>query len=166
MKKIFTYFTALFLALALVSCDKIFDSLEGDLSKMTESDLTSSEAGLVRLLASAYGYIPMDAFSTFDKYTIDATDTHGAAYGIQRNGNWSYSQIRTVNKLFIQIPEAFEKGAISEELRDAMLGEAHFVRGYIYFGMVRTFGGVPIVTEPLDDKYDGGEDVSGLLVPR
>ena len=166
MKKIFTYFTALFLALALVSCDKIFDSLEGDLSKMTESDLTSSEAGLVRLLASAYGYIPMEAFSTFDKYTIDATDTHGAAYGIQRNGNWSYSQIRTVNKLFSQIPEAFEKGAISEELRDAMLGEAHFVRGYIYFGMVRTFGGVPIVTEPLDDKYDGGEDVSGLLVPR
>ena len=166
MKKIFTYFTALFLALALVSCDKIFDSLEGDLSKMTESDLTSSEAGLVRLLASAYGYIPMEAFSTFDKYTIDATDTHGAAYGIQRNGNWSYSQIRTVNKLFQQIPEAFEKGAISQELRDAMLGEAHFVRGYIYFGMVRTFGGVPIVTEPLDDMYDGGEDVSGLLVPR
>ena len=166
MKKIFTYFTALFLALALVSCDKIFDSLEGDLSKMTESDLTSSEAGLVRLLASAYGYIPMEAFSTFDKYTIDATDTHGAAYGIQRNGNWSYSQIRTVNKLFQQIPEAFEKGAISQELRDAMLGEAHFVRGYIYFGMVRSYGGVPIVTEPLDDKYDGGEDVSGLLVPR
>ena len=166
MKKIFTYITALFFALALVSCDKIFDSLEGDLSKMTESDLTSSEAGLVRLLASAYGYIPMEAFSTFDKYTIDATDTHGAAYGIQRNGNWSYSQIRTVNKLFQQIPEAFEKGAISQELRDAMLGEAHFVRGYIYFGMVRTFGGVPIVTEPLDDKYDGGEDVSGLLVPR
>ena len=166
MKKIFTYFTALFLALALVSCDKIFDSLEGDLSKMTESDLTSSEAGLVRLLASAYGYIPMEAFSTFDKYTIDATDTHGAAYGIQRNGNWSYSQIRTVNKLFIQIPEAFEKKAISEDLRDALLDEAHFVRGYIYFGMVRTYGGVPIVTEPLDDKYDGGEDVSGLLVAR
>jgi hypothetical protein len=166
MKKIFTYITALFFALALVSCDKIFDSLEGDLSKMTESDLTSSEAGLVRLLASAYGYIPMEAFSTFDKYTIDATDTHGAAYGIQRNGNWSYSQIRTVNKLFQQIPEAFEKGAISQELRDAMLGEAHFVRGYIYFGMVRSYGGVPIVTEPLDDKYDGGEDVSGLLVPR
>lgn len=166
MKKIFTYITALFLAFGLVSCDKIFDSLEGDLSKMYEDDLTSSEAGLVRLLASAYGYIPMDNFSTFDKNTIDATDTHGAGYGIQRSGSWSYSNIRTVNKLFDQIPAAFEKGAISEDLRDAMLGEAHFVRGYIYFGMVRTYGGVPIVTEPLDDKYDGGEDVSGLLVAR
>ena len=166
MKKIFTYITALFFALSLVSCDKIFDSLEGDLSKMTEGDLTSSEAGLVRLLASAYNYIPMDSFSSFDKNTIDATDAHGAGYGIQRNGSWSYSNIRTVNKLFTQIPEAFEKKAISEDLRDALLGEAHFVRGYIYFGMVRTYGGVPIVTEPLDDKYDGGEDVSGLLVPR
>ena len=28
MKKIFTYITALFFALALVSCDKIFDSLD------------------------------------------------------------------------------------------------------------------------------------------
>ena len=85
MKQIFTYITALFFALSLVSCDKIFDSLEGDLSKMTEGDLTSSEAGLVRLLASAYNYIPMDSFSSFDKNTIDATDAHGAGYGIQRN---------------------------------------------------------------------------------
>lgn len=166
MKKIFTYFTAIVLSFGLVSCDKIFDSLEGDLSKMYEDDLTSSEAGLVRLLASAYGYIPMDNFSTFDKNTIDATDAHGAGYGIQRNGGWSYSNIRTVNKLFTQIQSAFDKGVIPADVRDAMLGEAHFVRGYIYFGMVRTYGGVPIVTEPLDDKYDGGEDVSGLLVPR
>ncbi|MBO7640351.1 MAG: RagB/SusD family nutrient uptake outer membrane protein [Bacteroidales bacterium] len=166
MKKIFTYFTAIILSFGLVSCDKIFDSLEGDLSKMYEDDLTSSEAGLVRLLASAYGYIPMENFSTFDKNTIDATDAHGAGYSIQRNGGWSYSNIRTVNKLFNQIQSSFDKGVIPAEVRDAMLGEAHFVRGYIYFGMVRTYGGVPIVTEPLDDKYDGGEDVSGLLVPR
>ena len=166
MKKIFTYFTAIILSFGLVSCDKIFDSLEGDLSKMYEDDLTSSEAGLVRLLASAYGYIPMENFSTFDKNTIDATDAHGAGYSIQRNGGWSYSNIRTVNKLFNQIQSSFDKGVIPADVRDAMLGEAHFVRGYIYFGMVRTYGGVPIVTEPLDDKYDGGEDVSGLLVPR
>lgn len=166
MKKIFTYISALFLCFGLASCDKIFDNLEGDLTKMSEDDLTASEAGLVRLLASAYSYIPNDAFSTLDKNTMDATDAHGTSYGISRSGNWSYSQIRTVNKLFSQIESAFEKKAISEDLRDAMLGEAHFVRGYIYFGMVRTYGGVPIVTEPLDDKYDGGEDVSGLLVPR
>lgn len=166
MKKVFTYITALVLTFGLVSCDKIFDSLEGDLTKMSEEDLTGSEAGLIRLLASAYSYIPNDAFSSLDKNTMDATDAHLASYSISTSGSWSYSNIRTVNKLFGQINSAYEKGAISEEIRDAMLGEAHFVRAYIYFGMVRLYGGIPIVTEPLDDKYDGGEDVSGLLIPR
>lgn len=166
MKKIFSYITIIFLAFGLVSCDKIFDTMEGDLTKMSEEDLTTSEAGLTRLLAAAYSYIPNDAFSTMDKNTLDATDTHGAGYGIDRSGDWSYSNIRTVNKLFGQIETAFENGYITKEVHDAMLGEAHFIRAYIYFGMVRMFGGVPIVTEPLDDKYDGGADVSGLMIPR
>ena len=166
MKRIFTYICVSILTLGLVSCGKIFDGLEGDLTRMSESDLTSSETGLTRLLASIYGYIPYDAFGTMDKSTVDATDAHSTSYGINRSGDWNYTQIRSVNQLLIQIPDAYERGVISEEVRDAMLGEVHFVRGYIYFGMVRRFGGVPIVTEPLDDKYDGGEDVSGLYVPR
>ena len=166
MKKIFTYFTAIVLSFSLVSCDKIFDSLEGDLTKMSEDDLTTSEAGLTRLLASAYGYIPNDAFSSLDQNTLDATGAHGAGYGINRSGFWNYTNMRTVNMLFPQIENAFAKGAITEATRDAMLGEAHFIRAYLYFGSVRMYGGVPIVEEPLDDKYDGGEDVSGLLVPR
>ena len=166
MKKVFTYIAALFLALSFASCDKIFDSLEGDLEKMSEDDLTSSEAGLMRLLSVAYQKIPMGAFSTNDQNTLDATSTHGASYGISITGFWSYSNMRAVNKLFNQIQQAYEKGAISETLRDNMLGEAHFIRAYYYFGMVRAYGGVPIVEEPLDDKYDGGEDISGLLFPR
>jgi hypothetical protein len=108
----------------------------------------------------------MGAFSTNDQNTLDATSTHGASYSISTVGFWSYSNVRAVNKLFNQIQTAYEKGAISEAVRDNMLGEAHFIRAYYYFGMVRTLGGVPIVEEPLDDKYDGGEDVSGLLFPR
>ena len=166
MKRIFTYIAVLFLSIGLVSCDKIFDSLEGDLSKMAEADLTSSEAGLLKLLAAAYNNIPMGAFSSSDQSTLDATSTHGAAYGITTNGFWNYTNVRAVNKLFNQIQEAFDKGAINAETRDYMLGEAHFIRAYYYFGSVRAYGGVPIVEEPLDDKYDGGEDVSGLLFPR
>ena len=166
MKKVFTYITALFLALSFVSCDKIFDNLEGDLNKMSEDDLTSSEAGLMRLLSVAYQNIPMGAFNTNDQNTLDATSTHGASYSISITGFWSYSQMRAVNKLFNQIQQAYDKGAISEQLRDNMLGEAHFIRAYYYFGMVRAYGGVPIIEEPLDDKYDGGEDISGLLFPR
>ena len=168
MKKVFTYIASLFLAFSFVSCDKIFDNLEGDLTKMAEDDLISSEAGLQRLLSAAYSNIPMGYFTTntYDKNTLDATDTHGAGYGVNYGGFWNYTQMRAVNKLFGQIEKACENGAISESLRDNMLGEAHFIRAYYYFGMVRAYGGVPIIEEPLDDAYDGGADISGLLFPR
>lgn len=166
MKKILTYFTAIALSFGLVSCDKIFDSLEGDLTKMAESDLTASEAGVLRLLSYAYNNIPMGAFASGDKNTLDATDSHGAGYGISMTSTQSWSNLRAINKLFGQIQTAFEKGAIDEATRDAMLGEAHFLRAYHYFAMVRYLGGMPIIEEPLDDKYNGDDDISGLLFPR
>ena len=166
MKKVLTYFTALVLSFGLLSCDKIFDSLEGDLSKMYESDLIANEAGLLRLLSAAYNNIPMSAFVNQDQNTLDATSTHGAGYSVTYNSFWNYTNMRAVNKLLIQVQKAYENGAINEATRDAMLGEAHFIRAYYYFASVCAYGGVPIVEEPLDDKYDGGEDVSGLLFPR
>ena len=69
MKKIFRYTFAIVLGLALCSCDKLFDSLEGDLTKMSEEDMTSSQAGMEKLLADIYSYIPMDAFSSKDQNT-------------------------------------------------------------------------------------------------
>ena len=62
MKKIFKYTFVLFLGLGLCSCDKLFDSLEGDLTKMSEEDMTSSQAGMEKLLSDVYNTIPMDAF--------------------------------------------------------------------------------------------------------
>ncbi|MBR1405515.1 MAG: RagB/SusD family nutrient uptake outer membrane protein [Bacteroidales bacterium] len=166
MKKIFIYISALFLSFSLASCDKIFDNLEGDLSKMSESDLTANEAGLQRLLSYAYNSIPMGAFSTGDQSTMDATGSHSASYSINTTAFSNYKLIRHVNKLFDQIEAGYQNGAISEEMRDYMFGEAHFIRAYYYFGMVRVYGGMPIIEQPLDDAYDGGEDISGLLFPR
>ncbi len=135
------------------------------MSKMTEEKLTSTVAGLERLIASAYAKIPMDAFSTMDFSTMDATDTHGAAYGVNVTSFWSYSNLRTVNMLIPQIDKAMEKGTIGKAERDAMVGELLFIRAYMYFASVRALGGVPIVTEQLDSEYDGGEN-AGLYVPR
>lgn len=166
MKKVLTYISVLVLSFGLVSCDKIFDGLEGDLSKMYESDLIANEAGLMRLLSAAYNNIPMGAFENRDQSTLDATSTHGASYSFAFSSFWNYTAVRAVNKLFLQIEQAYQNGAITEATRNAMLGEAHFLRAYYYFGSVVAYGGVPIIEDPLDDKYDGGEDVSGLLFPR
>ena len=43
MKKIFVYILSAVAALVLVSCDKIFDNLEGDLTKMDAEALSGSD---------------------------------------------------------------------------------------------------------------------------
>ena len=165
MKKILKYTFAIVLGLGLCSCDKLFDSLEGDLTKMSEEDMTSSQAGLERLLSDVYSAIPMDAFNTKDQHTTLATYSKANDYDIAVTGFWNYKKMRSINQFIQKIDMALEKKAINEETRDQMLGEALFVRAYCYFAMVRRYGGVPIVTEPLDDQYDGEENL-GLYIPR
>lgn len=169
MKKIFTYAVAIILSLGLVSCDKLFESLEGDLTKMTENDMLT-EDGINRILAQLYSITPMstDAFTTGDQSTWDAVGTHGSAYGLGGVSSfWSYTSIRDINKFFETVKNAQIKGIITAEQYKQYVGEAHFIRGYCYFAMVRTLGGIPIVTEPLDALYDyNTNDASKLYIPR
>ncbi len=39
---------------------------------------------------------------------------------------------------------------MDSDLRDRIVGEAKFLRAYFYFQLVKTFGGVPLFTEPID----------------
>lgn len=57
----------------------------------------------------------------------------------------AYRGIAYCNLALQKIPEI----DMDAELRDAYLAEAQFIRAYWYFGLVTTFGGVPLVTEPL-----------------
>jgi hypothetical protein len=165
MKKIFKYTFAIVLSLGLCSCDKLFDSLEGDLTLMSEEDMTSSQAGLERLLSDIYNTIPMDAFNTKDQYTMLATYSKANDYSVNVTGFWDYTKMRSINSFIQKLDVALGKKAINEATRDQMLGEAIFARAYCYFAMVRRYGGVPIVTVPLDDKFDGDKN-EGLYIPR
>ena len=148
----------------MTSCESLFDSLEGDLTKMTGEDMASSEAGIQMLLAQVYSYIPMNACGYEDQYTLNAADSHGGDYGFNSNPYygmygihtfWNWGAIRTINN-FIEIAgTAAEKGTITPDAAKSYIAEARFVRAYCYFVMVRNLGGVPIITEPLDKYYDG-----------
>lgn len=165
MKKILRYTLAIVLGLGFCSCDKLFDSLEGDLTMMSEEDMTDSQAALEMLLSDVYSAIPMDAFNTKEQSTTLATYSKGNEYSIDVSGFWSYQSMRSINYFIQLVDVALEKKSINEATRNAMLGEALFARAYCYFGMVRRYGGVPIVTEPLDKYYDGEEN-AGLYIPR
>ena len=165
MKKIFKYALAIVLGISLCSCEKYFDNLEGDLTKMTEDDMISSLSGLERLLSNVYSIIPMDDFNKKDRTTDNANESRSCEYSADITSFWSFTKIRSINMFIQQVDNALENGYINQSTRDAMRGEALFVRAYCYFAMVRSYGGVPIVKEPLDDQYDGGENI-GLYVPR
>ncbi len=89
---------------------------------------------------------------------VAAPDTHDRAAGTRQylEGNitpdnvtsltniWAeeYDYIRRVNVFF----EKTENSEIDIDVLDKMKGEMHFLRGWMYFELIRTFGGVPIIT--------------------
>lgn len=61
-----------------------------------------------------------------------------------------YTAIRQANIMLDNIDEA----QVSEEVRNNIKGEAHFLRAYFYHNLVRAYGGVPIITH----VYELGDD--------
>lgn len=68
--------------------------------------------------------------------------------------------------IFMQnVEKAKEAGTISVADADRMTGEAHFARAYMYYGLVKRYGGVPLIDKVQDDDYaDGGP--GAVAVPR
>ena len=165
MKKILSFITVIALSFSFVACEALFDNLEGDKTKLDGEYLASTEAGLSRMMADLYASIPMGAFASGDKYSDNAVDTHGGSIYNSTSGFWNYTVMRDVNNLIVILDKAYEEGTLTEEKYNTYVAEARFVRAYYYFGSVRKYGGVPIVTVPLDDQYDGVEN-AGLYIPR
>ena len=168
MKKILSLIFAAALVLGFSSCDKLFDSLEGDLTKMYKKDLIQSTAGIDRVLATIYSSVPMNPFAEAEKSTPHAAETSGDTnYTSSVSGALSYTMIRNINSFFDLLEEAKAAGTVSDAEYNYYKGEAHFIRAYYYFGAVRVYGGVPIVTKVLDDQYEGDDkENAGLFVAR
>ena len=63
----------------------------------------------------------------------------------QLNESWSrkYEVISRANAVLINVPGI----DMDQALKDRILGEAHFMRGFIYWHFYRIYGQVPIITE-------------------
>jgi starch-binding outer membrane protein, SusD/RagB family len=56
---------------------------------------------------------------------------------------WPYATIRKINILFANI----DKGTLPDNDKNGLRGQAYFWRAWAYFGMVRNYGGVPLVLD-------------------
>lgn len=155
------------------------------LDKVSPDQLLETEGGVKALLANIYTMIPMEDFNyrpnagfnqrgydgvnettnlTF--LTDEATRSDGRVdIGYEGFNYWPYGDIRQVNIFMQNVEKAKEAGTISVADADRMTGEAHFARAYMYYGLVKRYGGVPLIDKVQDDDYaDGGP--GAVAVPR
>lgn len=78
--------------------------------------------------------------------------------GLNANNNWG--KIRKINEFIRDV----KNGGMPEATKNRMISEALFFRAFKYFDLVRLYGGIPIVTEPMDPIGEANKE--GNMLPR
>jgi len=178
----------MFFVLALSSgCNQWFDEVK-PLTKVSGDQLLASEKGVLTLLAELYSSMPMEDFNyhpgsgfyyramgaTFyaaypDMYSDNAIRSDGQEpLGTSStNFYWAYAYPRIRNcNLFLESLDRTRGGVLSEAKYTLLQAEAYFVRAYMYFGLVKRYGGVVILDHALDRDYIPDTDNEPLYIPR
>lgn len=143
---------------------------------ITGEEIFSNEAGVEAYLSRLYQALPIEDFA-FNKdagfnedwgvgalglNTGEMTGAYNYEWSIASGfGYWPYTDIRRVNDFIETLPQYSDN--FDQETIDNWLGEAYFARAYYYFGLVKRYGGVPIITHPQDYP---GEPLENLQVSR
>jgi starch-binding outer membrane protein, SusD/RagB family len=177
MKKI-KFYIPIVAALALHSCSKDFLDLQ-PVSSASSGSFYKNAADIKVALSGAYAALQSGGISTnnyvfgeirsdntypvasgsvtdqdeFDRFYIRTTNPF-----ISARWNDSYNAITRVNTILERI-DAIEMDAA---LKTRYIAECKFLRGYVYFELVRTYGDVPLITKSLtsslNEAYDYGRN--------
>lgn len=144
-----------------------------------DNELLTSESGLEIYLSRMYSYMPFEDFKYMAEWGIEynswlgALGIEGTGEALNRDGicttftsertpYWSkaYVLLRDANYLLENLPqyEHLYPGSVYNHY----LGEAYFVRAFVFEAMAKRFGGIPLVTSVI--KYPADEEA--LEVPR
>lgn len=179
MKKIHNIFIFIGLIALFSSCTDILD--KNPKNKITGDQLFSSEEGVRAHLANLYGRLPIEDFNYSPnkgfnvgidhdvnnagfmaaQFCDEAIHSEYNDWGEEWFDYWGsgYTLIRNINSFIEVIPTI---SVLTEDQQKAVLGEAHFLRAYTYFALVKRYGGVSIIT--VAQEYEG--DMEALRVPR
>jgi hypothetical protein len=154
---------------------------------LNDSQVYTNAAGINAAIQSMYMQLPIPGFSS----SFNNIRVGGAAHlnfenmslftgecqriplrantmGYQLQGSyyswWDYTAIRYCNIGIQQLKINADKFITDKVKFNHWLGEAYFCRAYMYYAMVRSFGGVPIVKKP--DTYLNYSDFKELEIPR
>lgn len=160
------YFIIIFFTLAAVSCAKLDGVPEGtyttDNFYKTEADAISAVNAVYSGMTSSYLYNQFmeviqsqgtdDCEWGFGRNTSNTDKTALDKFNFDAGTNlfyqfWSTSY-QVINRANAAVENIGAMTAVGTEKKKRMQGEARFVRGLMYFNLVRLFGGVPLLLQP------------------
>lgn len=164
------------LLLSLSGCRDIMDL--DPLDKVSSDVILSNEEGIRVFLANLYYQMPLEEFGYTRLGFHTALQNTAGLFPDQQAGNavnsefnhfldgvnfawWDagYKFNRDVNLLLESISTI---ESLNENKKNELLSEAHFLRAFGYFALVKRYGGVPII-----DYYQTyTSDIESLKVPR
>ncbi|QNL51070.1 RagB/SusD family nutrient uptake outer membrane protein [Olivibacter sp. SDN3] len=182
MKHLKIYISAI-LAVVMVSCKDSFLDLQPISSAASENFYKTAEdmkvalngtyAALRRSGISTNNYVfgeissdntyPVASGSVTDQDELDRFYIRTTNPFIAGRWNDGYNAILRANTVL----EKIEPVEMDDELKRRYIAEAKFLRAFVYFELVRTFGDVPLVTKSLmsdlDEAYDYGRDAASAV---
>ncbi|WP_053975943.1 RagB/SusD family nutrient uptake outer membrane protein [Mangrovimonas xylaniphaga] len=125
---------------ALVGC---YDGLQVVTGAAGRTFYTASEV-MSDDCFSGLGYSDNPDYQAIDEFDMSVAPAFQDLY----NDTWIkyYQALYRCNVLLQRIDQIDWSG--QEELRNRYVGEARFIRAYLYFDMVRLWGNIPLLTEP------------------
>ncbi|MBK8747116.1 MAG: RagB/SusD family nutrient uptake outer membrane protein [Saprospiraceae bacterium] len=187
MKNLLYFISFFTLGIALTSCDsfldkeplsQIIDESADTASVYTGADAETGIAAVYSGMKTSQSelffldhYVNGDAQSDNsyagadnpDNFQIDDYKISSTNRNISRDWKYFYGLIGTCNGVIERTPKAV---GLDAGRRDEIIGEASFMRGFLYFGMVQLWGGVPIVTKPVPEiTSDNFAEVYSILYP-
>ena len=172
MKNLFVFMV---IASMLYGCSDFWDIHPTD--KISPDAVFASEAGIDAFLANLYRNMPIEDFNCTPRESFNYPGgNNNAIYEFtitdDGTGSWNfligngaypwweqgYKYNQDVNLFFSYLPDI---KVISEDSRQDLYGQAHFMRAYTYYALAKRYGGVPIITSIADVS-----DSLALYVPR
>lgn len=148
-----------------LSCNE--DVLDREpLNKISATQVWQDEAMVKGYVTNLYSRFPFFAFenAAWYNYCDEGTTSTGNSNAVtvgsvskssEAHAYWDYAYIRDINIFLENITTA----GIADNLKMQLEGEVRFIRAFVYFEMMKRYGGVPLVDmvvdpfSPIDDKY-------------
>jgi hypothetical protein len=165
MKKILNIMFVIAGISLLYSCD---DFLERQpLDQISEDQFWKTEGELQLYMNEFYDGLPSwsgdgtgyssipDNNTDVALYTTKSSRLDGAGSLPASGGGWDWGNVRNINYFLANVDKA------TGVMKDHYKGEGYFFRARIYYGLLQSFGALPIIDKPLEV-----EDVDYLYAPR